>query len=63
MRNMICFDGAKLHNPLAIVSPACALMKFWAGLQKEVDKGVLVKGVDTMFRIAIKPLSVAEPPK
>jgi hypothetical protein len=38
-------------------------MKFWAGLQKEVDKGVLVKGVDTMFRIAIKPLSVAEPPK
>jgi len=28
MRNKICFYGKKLHNPLEIVSHACALMKF-----------------------------------
>lgn len=52
MRNKICFDGKILHNPLEIVSHVCALMKFWAILQKEVDKEVLIKGVDTMFKIA-----------
>ena len=57
MRNRICFDGKKLNNPLEIVSHACALMKFWAGLQKEVDKEALIKGVDTMFKIAVQLLS------
>ena len=57
MRNRVCFDGVKLHNPLAIVSHACALMKFWAGLQKEVDREVLIKGVDDMLEIAVKLLN------
>jgi hypothetical protein len=35
--------GKKLNNPLEIVSHTCALMKFWAGLQKEVDKEALIK--------------------
>ena len=57
IRNKICFDGKKLHNPLEIVSHACALMKFWAGLQKEVDKEALIKGVETMFKIVVQLLS------
>jgi hypothetical protein len=32
-------------------------MKFWPGLQKEVDKEVLIKGVDAMLRIAVKLLN------
>ncbi|CAD6337273.1 unnamed protein product [Miscanthus lutarioriparius] len=33
------------------------IMKFWAGLQKEVDKEMLIKGVDTMIKIALQLLS------
>jgi len=51
------FRWEKLNNPLEIISHACALMKFWAGLQKEVDKEALIKGVDTMFKIAVQLLS------
>ena len=51
MRNKICFEGKKFHNPIEIVFHACALTKFWAGLQKEVDKETLIKGVDTSSRL------------
>ena len=61
MRNTICFEGKKLHNPLEIVCHACALIKFWAGLQKEVDKGTLIQGVDAMFKIAVQLLSKKRP--
>jgi hypothetical protein len=57
MRNKICFEGKKLHNPLEIVSHACALMKHWAGLQKDVDKEVLIQGVNAMFKIAVQILA------
>ena len=57
MRKIICFDGKKFHNPLEIVSHACALMKFWEGLQKEVDKEALIKGMETMIKIAVQLLS------
>lgn len=57
MRNKICFEGKKLHNPLEIVCHACALIKFWAGLQKEVDKETLIQGVDAMLKIAVQLLA------
>jgi hypothetical protein len=57
MRNKIYFDGKTLHNPLEIISHACTLMKFWAGLQKEVDKATLITGVETMLKIAVQILS------
>jgi hypothetical protein len=43
MRNRICFEGKKLKNTLEIANHACALIKFWAGLQKEADKEMLIK--------------------
>jgi hypothetical protein len=49
--------GKKLSNPLEIISHACALMKFWAGLLKELDKEALIKGVETMFKIVVQLLS------
>ena len=61
MRNKICFEGKKFHNPIEIVFHACALTKFWAGLQKEVDKGTLIQGVDAMFKIAVQLLSKKRP--
>jgi hypothetical protein len=57
MRNKVCFEGKKLHNPLEIVSHACALMKYWAGLHKDVDKEVLIQGVNTMLKIAVQLLA------
>lgn len=38
MRNKICFEVKKFHNPLEIVCHAGVLMKFWAGLMKDSDK-------------------------
>jgi hypothetical protein len=32
-------------------------MKHWAGLQKDVDKEVLIQGVNTMFKIAVQILA------
>ena len=54
MRNIICFEGKKLNSPLEIIIHACALMKHWAGLQKEVEKKVLINGVETMFKIVVQ---------
>ena len=51
------YHHKKFHNPIEIVCHACALMTFWAGLQKEMDKETLVQGVDTMFKIAVQLLS------
>ena len=57
MRNKVCFEGKKLHNPIEIICRACALMKLWAGLQKDRDKEMLVRGVDAMIKIALQLLS------
>jgi hypothetical protein len=51
----------KLRNPIEIVCHACALIKFWEGLQKEVDKEALIQGVETMFKIAVQLLSENRP--
>lgn len=32
-------------------------MNFWAGLQKDGDKEMLIEGVDTMMKIAVRLLS------
>lgn len=56
-RNKVCFEGKKLHNPLEIISHACALMKNWAGLQKDIDKELLIQGADAMFKIAVRLLA------
>lgn len=52
MRNKICFEGKKFHNPLSNFSHAGALMKFWAGLMKDEDKNPWAEGMDQMLRIA-----------
>jgi hypothetical protein len=32
-------------------------MKYWAGLHKDVDKEVLIQGVNTMLKIAVQLLA------
>jgi hypothetical protein len=62
MRNQICFDRKKFHNPLEIISHACALMKHWAGLQTDIDKEALVQGAEAMFQIAVRLLAERQAP-
>lgn len=37
-RNKACFNGKLLKNPSEIICHASALMRFWAGLQRDEDK-------------------------
>jgi hypothetical protein len=51
-RNKVCFEGKPLINPVSIICHACALMNYWAGLFKELDKEALETGVNLMMKIA-----------
>ena len=62
-RNKACFDGVVIKNPIEILCHAGALMRFWTGLYAEVDKEMLINGVNTMLREATRlllPKSTAE---
>ena len=41
-----------MHNPIEILCHACALMRYWTNLCKEMDREALIEGVDTMLRVA-----------
>jgi hypothetical protein len=51
IRNKVCFDGKK-NNPIEIIGHACAFMRYWTGLYAEVDREMLINGVNTMLRVA-----------
>jgi len=55
--NKICFDGKKFNNPIEIICHACALMRFWTGLYAEVEREMLINGVNTMLKVAAKILA------
>lgn len=54
--NKACFDGAIIKNPVEILCHAGALMRFWACLYAEVDREMLINGVNTMLRVAVELL-------
>lgn len=57
MRNKVCFEGKRIHDPASILCYACALIQYLAGLYPEGDKEDLKAGAETMLRIAIQLLS------
>ena len=56
-RNKIFFEKKKVHNPIEILCHACALMRYWTNLCKEMDREALIEGVDTMVRVAKEVLA------
>jgi len=56
-RNRTCFEGKPISNLVSIICHVCSLMKYWAGLFKEVDKEALENGVNTMLKIATSLLA------
>lgn len=55
-RNKACFEGEVIKNPIEILSHAGALMRFWIGLYAEVNREMLINGVNTMLREAARLL-------
>ena len=51
-RNRACFDRKLIKNPIEIICHAGALMRFWTGLYAEVDRRMLINGVNTMLKVA-----------
>ena len=49
-QNKASFDGKKLKNPIEIMCHACALMRFLIGLYAELDREMLINGVNTMLK-------------
>ena len=56
-RNKVCFDGKKFQNSIEIICYACTLMRYWTGLYAEVDREMLINGVNTMLRVATEILT------
>jgi hypothetical protein len=48
--------GLSSKNPIEILCHAGALMRFWTGLYAEVEREMLINGVNTMLREAARLL-------
>jgi hypothetical protein len=55
-RNGICFERTFIKNPCEIICPACAFMRYWAGLYPEETQKMINAGVDSMMKTALKLL-------
>jgi hypothetical protein len=42
------FEGKLIKNSIEILCPACALMRFWAGLYADGAKEALIEGINIM---------------
>jgi hypothetical protein len=47
-RNNICFEKKKIRSPVEIICLASSVIKYWAGLQKEEDKDILMEGAEAL---------------
>jgi hypothetical protein len=45
-----------IKNPIEIICHAGTLMRFWTGLYAEVDREMLINGVNTMLQVAARLL-------
>jgi hypothetical protein len=52
-RNKICFDKKKIRSPVEIICLASSVIKYWAGLQGEEDKVILMEGAEALKDAAL----------
>jgi hypothetical protein len=55
-QNKACFQRKIIKNPIEILCHAGALMQRWTSLYAEVDRVMLVNGVNTMLKVAVELL-------
>jgi len=56
-RNKACFEKKMLTNPLEIISHACALLSYWAGLYGADMQASILAGVKTLLSCAHRVLA------
>jgi hypothetical protein len=49
-RNNACFEGKLISSPLGLICYMCAFLRYWAGLQNEKDKELLLEGASRLQR-------------
>ena len=61
-RNKACFEKKMLTNPLEILSHACALVSYWAGLCGADMQATILAGVKTLLSCAHRVLAQTSSP-
>jgi hypothetical protein len=49
-RNNACFEGKLISSPVGLICYMCAFLRYWAGLQDEKDKELLLEGASRLQR-------------
>ena len=49
--------GKKFQNSIEIICYASTLMRYWTGIYAEVDRDMLVNGINTILRVATEILT------
>jgi hypothetical protein len=52
-RNRACFEKTLIRSSTAIIYYVCFFLKYWAGLQNNVDKEDLLRGAEALQEIAL----------
>jgi hypothetical protein len=48
-----CFEQKLIKSPAEIICYACFFLRYWAGLQKERDKAIILEGAKTLQETAL----------
>jgi hypothetical protein len=52
-RNNACFEGKLISSPMGLICYMCAFLRYWAGLQGENDREMLMEGASRLQRGAM----------
>jgi hypothetical protein len=47
-RNNACFEGKLISSPVGLICYMCVFLRYWAGLQDEKDKELLLEGASRL---------------
>ena len=53
LRNRAYFEKKLIKNPVEIICSACLFLKYWAGLQNELDKADCIRGAEMIQETAL----------
>jgi hypothetical protein len=48
IRNKACFEGKLISSPMSLICYMCVFLRYWAGLQKEKEKKILLEGAERL---------------
>jgi hypothetical protein len=57
LRNRACFEKTLIRSSTAIIYYVCFFLKYWAGLQNNIDKEDLLRGAEALQEIANRAAS------